>query len=335
MAELTYLEALNQTFKEEMRRDDNVVMWGEDVVSMNNVHGQTVGIYDEFGGDRIKDTPICEQAIAGMCIGSAYRGLRPIGIFMNAGFSLCAFDGIFLKMGCQGATFRPGHQLPIVVYGTIAGPIEDNDHGMSPEALYMHAPYLKIVMPSCAYDAKGLMKSAIRDDGPVVFLDHAWNFFMGYKDGEVKRGREMTAMEVPEEEYLIPIGKADIKREGSDVTLVSWSFQVNNALAATDQLEKDGISVEIVDLRSLVPMDVEAIVNSVKKTGRLVVVHEAMKRAGPAGEIFCRVNEAAPDVMASLKSPFKRVAGLNLPLSRRPELVPAAGTIASAIKEMV
>ncbi len=335
MAETTYLEALNQALKEEMRRDDNVVMWGEDVVSMNNVHGQTVGIFDEFGGDRIKDTPICEQAIAGMCVGAAYRGLRPIGIFMNAAFSLCAFDGVFLKMGCQGASFRSGSGLPVVVYGTIAGPIEDDDHGMSPEALFMHAPYLKIVMPSNAYDVKGLMKSAIRDDGPVVFWDHAWNFFMGCKDGEIQRGREATAMEVPEEEYLIPIGKADIKREGSDVTLVSWSFQVNNALAAAAQLEKDGISVEIVDLRSLVPLDIEAIVNSVKKTGRLVVVHEAKKRGGPAGEIICRVNEAAPDVMASLKSPFKRVTGLNLPLSRRPELVPGVDSIVSAVKEMV
>ena len=335
MAELTYLEALNQAFKEEMRRDDNVVMWGEDVVTMNNVHGQTVGIYDEFGGDRIKDTPICEQAIAGMCFGSSLRGLRPIGIFMNAAFSLCAFDGIFLKLGCQGVSLRPGHQAPVVLYGTIAGPNEDTDHGMSPEALYMHAPYLKIVMPSCAYDVKGLMKSAIRDNGPVVFWDHAWNFFMGHKDGEIQRGREMTAMEVPEEEYLIPIGKADIKREGTDVTLVSWSFQVNNALAAAEKLQKDGISVEIVDLRSLVPLDVEAIVNSVKKTGRLVIVHEAMKRAGPAGEIICRVNEAAPDVMASLKTPFKRVTGLNLPLSRRPELVPRPDTIVNAVKEMV
>ncbi len=336
MAETTYLEALNQALKEEMRRDDNVVMWGEDVVSMNNVHGQTVGIFDEFGGDRIKDTPICEQAIAGMAMGAAMRGLRPIGIFMNAGFSLCAFDGIFLKLGCQGYSPRTAvGGVPVVLYGTIAGPIEDCDHGMSPEALYMPAPYLKIVMPSNAYDVKGLMKSAIRDDGPVLFWDHAWNFFMGYKDGSIQRGREMTAMEVPEEEYLIPIGKADVKREGSDVTLVSWSFQVNNALAAAAQLDKDGISVEIVDLRSLVPLDVEAIVNSVKKTGRLVVVHEAIKRGGPAGEIFCRVNEAAPDVMASLKSPFKRVAGLNLPLSRRPELVPVVDTIVSAVKEMV
>jgi pyruvate dehydrogenase E1 component beta subunit len=332
MAELRYVEALNQAFKEEMQRDERVVMWGEDLISMNDVHGQTRGIYDEFGGDRIKDTPICEQAIAGMCIGAAYRGLRPIGVYMNAGFALCAFDGLFLKLGCSGAS-SPFQTLPVVIYGVVAGPMEDNDHGMSPEALFIHAPYLKVVMPSTPYDAKGLMKTAIRDDRPVVFLDHAWCFYMGHKDGAIQRGA--NTQEVPEEEYLIPFGKADIKREGSDVTLVTYSFQVHNALAAAYNLEKEGISVEVVDLRTLVPLDVQTIVTSLKKTRRLLIVHEAMKRGGVAGEIIFRVTEEAPDIIMSLKTPFKRLAAMNLPLANRREFVPSADTIVSKVKEMV
>jgi len=332
MAEIRYIEALNQAFKEEMRRDDKVVVWGEDLISMNDVHGQTGGIYDEFGEDRIKDTPICEQAIAGMAIGAAYRGLRPIGVYMNAGFALCAFDGLFLKLGCAGAG-RPDRVLPVVIYGVVAGPMEDNDHGMSPESLFAHAPYLKIVMPSTPYDAKGLMKTAIRDNGPVVFLDHAWCFYMGHREGNIERGANVQ--EVPEEEYLIPFGQADIKREGSDVTLVTYSFQVHNALAAAYNLEQEGISVEVVDLRTLVPLDVETIVNSVKKTGRLLIVHEAMKRGGFAGEVLFRISEHAPELMPSLKAPFKRLAAWNLPLAAIRESVPSVDTITSAVKEMV
>lgn len=335
MAEIRYVEALNQAFREEMRRDERVVMWGEDLISMNDVHGQTRGIYDDFGGDRIKDTPICEQAIVGMAIGAAYRGLRPIGVYMNAGFSLCAFDGLFLKLGCKSVGRYMPRDIPAVIYGVVAGPVGDgdNDHGMSPEALYAHAPYLKIVMPSTPYDVKGLMKSAIRDNGPVIFWDHAWCFYMGHEDGEIKRGA--NTQEVPEEEYLIPLGKADIKQEGSDVTLVTYSFQVHNSLAAAYQLEKEGIGVEVVDLRTLVPLDVETIANSVKKTGRLLIVHEAMKRGGFAGEIVFRLNEEAPELMASLKTPFRRVAAMNLPLVNRQELVPSVETIMSAVKEMV
>ncbi|UCF57878.1 MAG: alpha-ketoacid dehydrogenase subunit beta, partial [Deltaproteobacteria bacterium] len=293
--------------------------------------GQTRSIYDEFGGDRIKDTPICEQAIAGMTMGAAYRGLRPIGVFMNAGFSLCAFDGVFLKLGCQG------HGLPIVIYGVVGGPAGegDNDHGMSPEALYAHAPYLKIVMPSTPYDVKGLMKSAIRDDNPVIFWDHAWNFYLGHKDGKIERSRELASQEVPEEEYLIPIGKADVKQEGTDITLVTYSFQVHNSLAASYNLEKEGISVEVIDLRTLVPLDVETIVTSVKKTRRLLIVQEAMKRCGFAGEIVFRLTEEAPEVMTSLKAPFRRVAGLNVPIMGNPMLVPTVETIMATVKEMV
>jgi pyruvate dehydrogenase E1 component beta subunit len=207
---------------------------------------------------------------------------------------------------------------------------------MSPEALLIHAPFMKVVVPSTPYDAKGLFKTAIRDDGVVAFLDHAYCFYMGHEDGEIKRGAEVASQEVPDEEYLIPFGEADIKREGSDITLVTYSFMVHAALAAAYNLEKEGISAEVVDLRTLVPLDVEAIVKSVKKTGRLLIVHEAMKRGGVAGEIMFRVTEEAPDVVTSLKTPFRRLAAKNLPLRAGGRmLVPSAETIAAAVKEMV
>jgi len=336
MAVVTYIEAVNQALKEEMRRDERVVLWGEDLISMNGVFGQTRGIFDEFGGDRIKDTPICEQAIAGMTMGAALRGLRPVGVFMNAGFSLCAFDGLFLKLGCSGG-MATGGTMPVVIYGVISGPSDDNDHGMSPEALYMHAPYLKIVMSSTPYDAKGLLKTAIRDDKPVIFLDHAWCFFMGHKDGQIARTREAVSQEIPDQEYLIPFGKADVKRKGADITLVCYSFMVHMALATAYNLAKEGISVEVVDLRTIVPLDVEAIVTSVKKTGRLLIVHEAMKRGGVAGEILWRVHEEAPDLLKSLKSPVRRLAAKNLPMvpAYGSIVAPTADTITVAVKEMV
>jgi pyruvate dehydrogenase E1 component beta subunit len=340
MAILTYIEALNQAFKEEMRRDERVVMWGEDLVSMNGVYGFTAGIHDEFGDDRIKDTPICEQAIAGMAIGAALRGLRPIGVFMNSGFTLAAFDGLFLKIGC---TFAPAG-LPLVMQASIAGPREDMDHGMSPEALYCHSPYWKVVMPSTPYDVKGLMKTAIRDDWPVLFLDHSAAMFAGYSDGSLytpyQDGKIMLGgnkQEVPDEEYLIPFGQADVKREGSDLTLVTFSFMVHHALAAANTLSKEGINVEVIDLRTIVPLDVTTIVKSAEKTRRLLIVHEAMKRCGIAGEIAFRLQEEAPETMASLKTPCQRLAGKNLPLSARPDwdLTPNADSIAAKVKEMV
>jgi pyruvate dehydrogenase E1 component beta subunit len=338
MAVLTYIEALNQAFKEEMRRDERVVMWGEDLISMNGVYGFAAGIHEEFGDDRIKDTPICEQAIAGMAIGAAHRGLRPIGVFMNSGFTLAAFDGLFLKIGCT----RPG--LPIVMQATIAGPREDMDHGMSPEALYAHSPYWKVVMPSTPYDVKGLMKTAIRDDWPVFFLDHSAAMFSGYSDGSLytpyQDGQIMfggNKQEVPDEEYLIPFGQADVKREGGDLTLVTFSFMVHHALAAANTLSKEGIHVEVVDLRTIVPLDVGTVVKSAEKTRRILIVHEAMKRCGIAGEIAFRLQEEAPEMMASLKTPCQRLAAKNLPLARRPDwnLTPSADSIVAKVKEMV
>ena len=337
MAILTYIEALNQAWKEEMRRDERVIIWGQDMISWNAGQGQTAGIYDEFGGDRIKDTPITEQATAGMAIGSAMRGLRPIAYFTAAGFMLCAFDGLFLQIGCHH------YNLPIVVNADIIGSRGENTHGQSPEALFGHAPYWKIVMPSTPYDVKGLMKTAIRDEHPVLFLHHMQAMFSGYSDGSLYRSyqtgkilAEGNRQEVPEEEYLIPFGEADIKREGSDITVVTYSYMVHHALEASSELGKDGIAVEVVDLRTIVPLDVATIVKSAKKTGRLLIVHEAMKRNGVAGEIAFRVLEESPEVVASLKTPYRRLAAQNLPLpGRDPAQVPSSASITAVVKEMV
>jgi len=338
MAVTTYVEALNEALKEEMRRDERVVMWGEDLISMNGVYGFTTGIHGEFGDDRIKDTPICEQAITGMAIGAALRGLRPIGVFMMSGFALSAFDGLFLKIGCG----RPG--LPVVMQTTIGGPGQDTDHGISPEALFFHSPFWKIVMPSTPYDVKGLMKTAVRDDWPVFFMDHSAAMFSGYSDGSLytpyQDGNIMPGgnkQEVPEEEYLIPFGKADVKREGSDLTVVTFSFMVHQALSAANILSKEGIKIEVVDLRTLVPLDIEGMARSGEKTGRILIVHEAMKRGGVAGEIAMRLQEEAPDVVAGLKQPIQRLAGMNLPLAARPELglTPSADSIVTKVKQML
>lgn len=337
MAILTYIEALNQAWKEEMRRDEQVVIWGQDMISWNAGQGQTAGIYEEFGGDRIKDTPIVEQAIAGMTVGAAYRGLRPIAYFTAAGFSLCAFDGLFLQIGCHH------HNLPIVVNMDMVGARWENTHGLSPEALYAHAPYWKIVMPSTPYDVKGLMKTAIRDDHPVMFLHHMQAMFSGYSDGSMYRSyqtgkilAEGNRQEVPEEEYLIPFGEADIKREGSNITIVTYSYMVHHALEAASNLGEEGINAEVVDLRTIVPLDIDTIVKSVRKTGRLLIVHEAMKRCGMAGEIAFRVVEEAPDVFASMKTPYRRLAAQNLPLpGRSEEQVPSSASITAVAKEMV
>ena len=200
------------------------------------------------------------------------------------------------------------------------------DHAASPEALLVHCPGLKVVMPSTPYDGKGLMKSAIRDDEPVIYISHRGLYFA-----------EKQA--IPTEEYLIPIGKADVKREGKDITIVSYSAMVHKALAAAEELGKEGIDVEVVDLRSLVPMDIDTVVESVKKTGRLLIVHEAMKRGGVAGEVAFRFIEAAPDVAQTMKTPIKRVGGKNVALLRsrkvEPLLIPQVEDIVAAVKETV
>ena len=323
---LRYIDAINAAFKEEMRRDKNVVLIGQDLISMSGAPRETSGIFNEFGPERILETPITEQAIVGMAYGCGMTGLRPVAFLFVASFIMCAGDQIFLKMGASRQEWGWRGPLPVVLYSGIMGGIGiGQDHALNPESILAHSPGLKVVMPSTAYDAKGLLKTAIRDDEPVVFLAH--------------RGLFGKREAIPTKEYLIPLGKADIKKVGTDVTIVTYSAMVHKALAAADELVKEGISVEIVDLRSIVPMDIKAIVQSARKTGRLLIVHEAMKRSGMAGEIAFRFMEAAPETMKTLKAPIKRLAAKNVALPRsqqvEPFLVPQIKDIVDAVKEMV
>ena len=323
---LNYVDAINSAYREEMRRDENVVMFGEDLITMRGSANETTGIYEEFGPDRIKDTPITEQAIVGMAMGAGMAGLRPIGFLMFASLIMCCCDQLFLKLGCNRQEWGYRGPLPVVIYTTLAAGDSGESHGTQPEALLVHCPGLKVVVPSTPYDAKGLMKSAIRDDEPVIYFAHRGSYFA-----------EKQA--IPTEEYLVPIGKADVKREGKDITIVSYSAMVHKVLAAAEELAKEGVDAEVVDLRSLVPLDIDAVVKSVKKTGRLLITHEARKRGGVAAEIVCRFIEAAPDLVQTMKAPIKRLATKNVVFTRRAKLgplfVPQAKDVVAAVKEMV
>jgi len=317
-------QAINEAFKEEMRRDEAVVMWGEGMVSSGE--GMTLGIADEFGPDRIFETPIIETAIVDMAVGAAYAGLRPIAHLMLAGFVPLVLDGLFLKLGSNYQEWGYQRPVPVVIYSLIlGGGGYGADHAISPEALLMHSPGLKVVMPSTPYDAKGLLKSAIRDDSPVIYMPHV----------RTLGGQQ----EVPVGEYTIPLGKGDIKREGDDITIVAYSSMVARALAAADQLAEEGIDVEVVDPRCLVPLDIDLIVASVRKTGRLLIVHEAMKRGGAAAEIAFRFTEAAPELVGAMKHPVARLACTNMALPHSKELedalVPQVDDIVRKTKEMM
>jgi pyruvate dehydrogenase E1 component beta subunit len=321
---LTCVKAINEAFKEEMRLDENVVMWGEDLISMDGFIA-TRGILEEFGPDRILDTPIVETAIVDMAVGAAYTGLRPVAHLMAASFIPLCLDGVFLKLGSNYQEWGYQRPMPVVIFCMVlGGGGYGSDHALSPEALLMHSPGLKVVMPSTAYDAKGLLKASIRDDSPVVFMPH----------------RLLTAEEaIPVDEYVIPLGKGDVKREGTDITIVTYSAMVARAMSAAETLAEEGISVEVVDPRTLVPLDVDTIVESVSKTGRLLIVHESMKRGGPAAEIAFRVNEAAPELANEMKHPIRRLARINMalphskPLER--SLVPQVDDIVKTVKGMV
>jgi len=296
--QLSFSQAINQAFREEMQRDSSVVIWGEDLQA-EIMPGPTRGLFKEFGGDRVRNTPISEAAIAGMTIGAALTGLRPIGEIQFGAMLSIAFNEIFIMAG----TWRQRHgghfPLPIVIRTPLAMPGAGCDHAISLEASFIHSPGLKVVAPSTPYDAKGLMKSAIRDDDAVLYLDHF--------------GLYNSTGPVPEEEYLVPIGKADVKREGKDVTIVSYSMMMPKVMAAAEKLGQEGISAEVVDVRTLVPLDDETILNSVKKTGRLVIAHESMKRGGVGSEIAARIAEKG---LAFLKAPIIRIGAKSVPLPR-------------------
>jgi len=305
MAEVTYLEALRQGLMEEMRRDENVFILGEDVGAYGGAFKVTDGFLGEFGERRVIDTPISEAAIVGAAAGAAHMGLRPVAEMQFIDFISCAYD--MLTNYVATARYRAGLPTPMVVRGPSGGYVRGGPfHSQNPEAAFLHTPGLKIVCPATARDAKGLIKSAIRDDDPVLYFEHKFLY---------RRIKE----ELPEgEEILTPIGKARVAREGADLTIVTWSAMVYKALEAAERLEKeDGLSVEVLDLRTLLPMDDEAIMASVRKTNRVLIAHEDTRTGGVAGEITARINDQA---FEWLDAPVKRVAAHDVPLPYAPTL---------------
>jgi len=322
MRDITYSEAVREAMSQEMRKNDDVYILGEDIGVYGGAFGVTRGMIEEFGSDRVRNTPISESGIAGTAVGSALTGMRPIAELQFSDFITIALD----QMANQAAKIRYMYggkgKVPMVLRTPSgSGTGAAAQHSQSLEAWVAHVPGLKVVQPSTGYDAKGLLKAAIDDDNPVIFYEHKTLYG--------------TKSDVPEEQYSIPLGQADIKREGTDVTIVAYAVMVPRALEAAMKLEKEGISVEVVDPRTLVPLDKETIVKSVSKTGRVVVAHEAIKRGGYGGEIASTIAES--DAFDFLDAPIKRLGGAESPIPYNPELekahVPQVPDIIKAVKE--
>jgi pyruvate/2-oxoglutarate/acetoin dehydrogenase E1 component len=303
----TYLEAIREAMIEEMRRDPRVFLIGEDVGAFGGAFNTSAGMIDEFGPERVIDTPISEVAIVGAASGAALMGMRPIAEMQFIDFITCAYD--MLVNFTATSRYRVGNSCPIVIRGPAGGGTHGGPfHSLNPEAMFMNRPGLKIVAPGTAYDAKGLLKAAIRDDDPVLFIEHKFLY---------RRIKE----ELPTEDYIVPIGKANIRRAGSDLTIITWGAMIYVADDAAADLAKDGVSVEVIDLRSIIPFDEEAILNSVAKTNRVIILHEAPLTGGAGAEFAARIAEKAFDY---LDAPVKRVAALDVPTPYSPPLEAAA-----------
>ncbi len=304
MREISYVDALNEALREELQRDEMVFIAGEDVGLYGGNLGVTKGLLKEFGEKRVKDTPISEAAIAGLSIGAAATGLRPCVEIMYVDFVGCCMEQILNQMSKLRYMFGGKIKLPLVVRTQGgAGFSAAAHHSQSLEAFFTHIPGLKVVMPATPYDAKGLLKSSVRDDNPVIFIEH--KFLTDFKGP------------VPEEEYVLPLGKAEVKRAGSDVTLVTWSYMVHVALKAAERLAEEGIDVEVIDVRTLKPLDEATILGSVEKTNRVVILHEAVLTSGFGGEVAAIIAEKAFD---SLDAPIKRITAPDTPVPFSPVL---------------
>lgn len=308
MREITYQAAIRETLGEELRRDENVIIMGEDIGDFGGLTGTTIGLIDEFGPKRIIETPISECGFVGAAIGAAIQGVRPVVELGLADVILVAMDQI-VNTAAKMNYFYDGKASVPVVFRVWSGfrPSGGPQQSQSNEAMFAHVPGLKVVMPSTAYDLKGLLKSAIRDDNPVIFYE--------------PKGVYQNTSSIPNDDYVIPLGVADVKREGEDATIIAMGAMVPTALAAAEQLSKDGISVEVVDPCTLRPLDTDTLIASVSKTGRCVIVHEANTFGGFGGEIAATLADLAFD---KLKAPIKRIGGLEAPVPVSPSLEGAA-----------
>jgi 2-oxoisovalerate dehydrogenase E1 component beta subunit len=314
------IQAVNDALRIEMRRDSRVVVLGEDVGKFGGVFRATTGLYDEFGPDRVFDTPLAEAGIIGSAVGMALYGLRPVPEIQFADFIYPAYDQIVNELA--KFRYRSGGQYPcpVVIRTPYGGGIRGGHyHSQSPEAYFAHTPGLKVVIPSNPYDAKGLLLSAIRGEDPVIFM-------------EPKRVYRAAKGEVPEGDYTVPLGQAKIVREGSQLTVLCYGAMVHTCVEAAQMAEKDGFDPEIIDLRTLLPLDAETVLASVRKTGRVVIAHEAPKTCGYGAELAAMIAEKA---LMSLEAPINRVAGFDTPFpyTLENEYLPSPDRVALAIKQ--
>ncbi len=320
MPVMNIIEAVRSALQTQMRADSRMVVLGEDIGKFGGVFRATSGLFEEFGADRVIDTPLAEAGIIGTAIGMALYGLRPVPEIQFGDFIFPAFDQIVNELA--KFRYRSGGQYacPVVIRTPVGGGIRGGHyHSQSPEALFIHTPGLKVVAPSNPYDAKGLLLASMRQNDPVLFM-------------EPKRIYRASRGEVPDEDYELPLGKAAVTREGSQVTLIAWSGMVSIAEQAAAQAEASGISAEVLDLRTLMPFDLEAILASVKKTGRCVIVHEAPRTCGFGAELIASIQERAIEY---LEAPILRVTGLDTPFpySLEHEYMPNADRVMNAVRQ--
>ena len=309
MPEMTYAEAIRSAMSEEMRRDERVFLFGEDIGRYGGAFGVSFGMLDEFGPERVKETPISEAAIIGAAAGAAMVGMRPIAEMMFMDFILLGMEQLVNQAAKVRFMFGGKATVPMVIrMAAGSGTGAAAQHSQSLESLLMHIPGIKVVNPSTPYDAKGLLLSAIRDPNPVCFVEHK----LLYK----------TKGEVPDGEYTIPLGVAEVKREGRDITVVASSIMVSKTMTVADKLSAEGIEVEVVDPRTLRPLDVDTIIKSVRKTGRLLVVHEACKTGGWAGEVIASITSSV--AFDYVDAPIRRLAGKDIPIPYNRNLEQAA-----------
>ena len=308
MPQITMREALRQTLREELQRDERVIIMGEDIGAYGGSYGVTRGLVEEFGEERVRDTPIAESVVVGCGIGAAMGGLRPVVELMTINFSFLAFDQIINN--ASKLHYMSGGQInvPLIIRMASGGGSQlSSQHSHSLEGWYAHVPGLKVVVPSTPYDAKGLLKSAFKDDNPVIFIEHTALYSL--------KG------EVPEEEYFVPFGEAEVCSRGGDVTIVGYSGSVHQSLRAAAMLAEEGMKAEVINLRTLRPLDIDTVIESVKKTSRAIVVEDDWRFGGFAGEIVSLVQEHAFDY---LDAPVARVCGADVPMPYAKALETAA-----------
>ncbi len=322
MAKTTYLEAIRQGLAEEMRRDPAVFLLGQDIGAYGGAFKVTDGLLDEFGAERVMDTPIAETAIVGAAIGASMMGMRPVAEFQFIDFMGNAWN--MISNFAARNRYRWGQGVPIVLRGPCGGGVHGGPfHSQNPEMYYVHTPGLKVVAPATAYDAKGLIKAAIRDEDPVIYLEHKFLY---------RRIKE----ELPDSDYVVPIGKAATRRQGGDLLIITYGAMLYKALEAVEEMAREGVECEVLDLRSLLPLDEEAILEATKSTGKVLVVHEDTRTGGIAGEVMALINEGAWEY---LDAPPLRLTAPDTPVPYSPNMeeffLPGTNDILDAARQLV